>query len=112
MEMEKHFPHELNEFLNSRQNTKTLHLVFYDDVYIIILILSSLIVLFGMNETMKRKALPVYAFFIFYIIANAFATATFGNVLTRLNSRNIWLLPLVNILYSYQIFIARLKQTV
>lgn len=110
--MDKYLPHEINEFRFTRQNNKTFNLFFYDDVYAIVLLLSSFLVLM----TLKRERLKqwgwIYGVLILFLFCNAFITATFGNVLTRLNSRTIWLLPMLNILVLYQYIsplIAKLK---
>ena len=107
IELGKRFPHEINEFQVARQNYKTLNLNFYDDVYILFLLLTSVFVLFGLSADSKKNALPVYIFFIGFIFINAFSTATFGNVLSRLNSRNIWLLPMINLVYIYCMYAKR-----
>lgn len=98
----KYFPHEINEFEVSRQNNKTLNIPFYDGVYVIIFLLSTLICMFVLKGDDRRTALNVYFFLVLFIFINAFATATFGNVLSRLNSRTIWLIPMANIIFIYR----------
>lgn len=98
------FPHEINEFEVTRQNIKRFNLVFYDEVYVILFLISLLACMFLLNGDLRKQALRVYALVVLYIFLNAFATATFGNVLTRLNSRNIWLLPMTNVIFLYKYF--------
>ncbi len=98
----RHFPHEINEFEVSRQNLKTLNIPFYDGVFVIVFLLSSLICMFCLAGEDKKLAIPVYILVILFIFINAFTTATFGNVLSRLNSRTIWLLPMVNFIFIYR----------
>lgn len=101
------FPHEINEFEVSRQNQKTLNISFYDGVYVIMLLLSSLICMFCLRGDEKDTAARVYFFIILFLLINAFATATFGNVLSRLNSRAIWLLPMANFIFIYRYVLLR-----
>lgn len=108
-QMGKHFPHEINQFVSSRQNKGTLNYSFYDEVYVIVLLLSTLFVLFGIDPKTREKAFPVYLFFLCFILLNAFATATFANVLSRLNSRAIWLFPMLNIVFVYLFCIKKQK---
>jgi len=104
------FPHEINEFEVSRQNLKTLNIPFYDGVYVIIFLLSSLVCMFCLNGEDKKTAFPVYVLVIVFIFTNAFATATFGNVLSRLNSRTVWLLPMVNFAFIYRYVMHRIDR--
>lgn len=100
----KCFPHEVNLFKYSRQNTKVLDYTFYDHVYIVVMLLSILLLLWYWVRDVKDKLMPMLVFFIFYMLLNAFSTAILGNVLSRLNSRNIWLLPMVCIVSLYYIY--------
>ncbi len=84
-EIGKYFPHEINQFVSSRQNKGTLNYTFYDDVFVIVLLLSTLFVLFGFDPMARKEAFAVYLFFLCFILLNAFSTATFANVLSRLN---------------------------
>jgi len=99
--LQQYFPHEINSFATSRQNWKTLNITFYDEVFVIVLLLSSFCCMLLLRGDIKKKAGSVYFLLVLYLLVNAFATATFGNVLTRLNSRDIWLLPMVNIVFIY-----------
>lgn len=101
--IEQKFPHEISEFAVSKQNIKILNLVFYDEVYIVVLILSSLLCMFFLRGALLDDAKTIYFLVGAFLLLNAFATATFGNVLSRLNSRAVWLLPMVNILFIYKI---------
>lgn len=98
----KYFPHEVNEFMVTRQNQKTLNIPFYDGVYVIVLLVTSFIVMMFIEQKYKADAQLIYGLLIYFLLLNAAATATFGNVLSRLNSRAIWLLPMVNILWIYR----------
>lgn len=97
----RYFPYEINGFTYARQNVKILNIVFYDEVYVVVLLLSSFACMLLLRGDLKKTAGRVYFLLILYLFVNAFATATFGNVLTRLNSRDIWLLPMANIVFIY-----------
>lgn len=96
--IQKYIPHELNEFVTSRQNTKTLNIPFLDKIYIVVLVLSSILVL--LTWKIKNNGLwkGVFVILTLMIVLNAFVCANMANVLTRLNSRIIWLLPVFNTL--------------
>ena len=100
--VDKYLPHEINEFRFTKQNNKTFNLPFYDDVYALVFLLSSFLVLMTLRNGRLKQWGWIYGVLIFFLFCNAFITATFGNVLTRLNSRTIWLLPMLNILVLYQ----------
>lgn len=96
-----HFLGEVNQFKVSKQNLGRLNVSFYDQVFAIIFLLTSVLVLFMVNGKHKQTIIIVYTSVFLYVFINAFATATFGNVLTRLNSRTIWLIPMTNIVFIY-----------
>ncbi len=99
--LQRYYPYEINHFATAKQNVKILNIVFYDEVYVVVLLLSSFCCMLLLRGDIKKQAGKVYFLLILYLLANAFATATFGNVLTRLNSRDIWLLPMANIIFIY-----------
>lgn len=100
--IKKHYPSELNQLKVSKQNYSILNIPFYDDVYVIIFLLTTLFILFTINDKNKKNIIITYILVLLFIFLNAFATATFGNVLTRLNSRAIWLIPMTNIVFIYK----------
>ncbi len=103
-ELKKDFPHEFNLFKSARQNTKILNYVFYDEVYVIVFCISLIMLLFIVNDAQWKMLVPYLIFITLYVCLNAFVTATFGNVLSRLNSRNVWILPMFNIIILYYSF--------
>ena len=107
----KYYPHEINEFEVSRQNYKTFNLPFYDHVYVIVILLSSIVCLLITKGEERKKVWAVYWLVLAYIFINAFVTATFGNVLSRLNSRTIWLLPMTNIIFIYRYYSNKLSNS-
>jgi hypothetical protein len=101
--VKKIFPQEVQEFAISKQNAKNLNIVLYDRVYVIVMVLSSILVLLGLPKHRRPQAGMVYGLLILFLFANAFVTASFANIISRLNSRAIWLLPLTNMAYIYLI---------
>ena len=51
--------------------------------------------LFILIKKRNKKLNLIFYSAILFIIINAFATAAFGNVLARLNSRVVWILPFI-----------------
>ncbi len=101
--VERYFPHEISEFAVVRQNQKTLNIPFYDDVYVVFLLITFVAVMLLTGKDTKTEVGRVYLYLLLFLLLNAFVTATFANVSTRLNSRCIWLLPLVNVALLYSI---------
>lgn len=97
--IQKHFASELGQEQVSRQNNKTVDVRFFDHVYGIVFILSCLFCLFFLPAAIRKEAIPIYVVLVLFLVSNAFVTASFANVLTRLNSRVIWLLPAVNFMF-------------
>jgi hypothetical protein len=96
--IKNNYPNSIPEFNNTRQNKGTLAFDFFNNLYKIsfyILLIASLLILYiSKNRTYFILFLWTFAF----TLINAFTTATFANVLARLNSRSIWLLSFVCIL--------------
>jgi hypothetical protein len=97
-----YFNHELNELKSAKENSNALNTKFMNHVFAICLVLSSIMALLlkrkGLHDELNMVAILLFVL----IILNAFTTATFANVLTRLNSRVIWLIPILNAMYIYK----------
>jgi hypothetical protein len=102
----KHLRHELNEFNASMQNNGDWEPIIpsVNKRYNFILILSLLLIL-GFYATelktrfMVNEQLPFLGWlFILCVICNAFVTGALANVLDRLQSRIVWILPFFAIL--------------
>jgi hypothetical protein len=93
-----YYGHELPEYLNSRQNRAELHLDPLDWIYAGFLLLSSVAALMIIRPGEDNRALrTAYVLLLIFIVCNAFATASFANVLGRLNSRLVWTISLFNL---------------
>ncbi len=101
--IKKYIPHELNEMKYAKLNTKTLNVIYLDRIFIFTLIVSSLLVLWYGTENLPAGLRQAYIWIIICIVINAFVTATFANVLCRLNTRVIWLIPFMNFLLLYHL---------
>lgn len=102
--MVQYYKYELPTYLNSLQNTSRLRYSKSNVRYqwIVVLSLIYLLWLFSGQKRIQLSSEDKLMLFIFLslVIANAFVTATFGNVLARLQSRVVWLIPLMGILFA------------
>jgi len=108
--IEKHLKHEIPEFNASLQNNNEWKPVLnsINRRYNFILILSLLLILgfywtelksrFNINGQLKFLG----RLFFLCIVCNAFVTGTFANVLDRLGSRIIWIMPLMAIFLALE----------
>ncbi|MDX2135534.1 MAG: hypothetical protein SFV52_12125 [Saprospiraceae bacterium] len=96
----QYFDHEMPWHQASKQNNNLLGWAGYNWVYWFYLIVSSACLLFFQDEV-KKNPLWVfgYVLLILFLLCNAFVTANFANVLARLQSRAIWVLPFFNLLF-------------
>lgn len=93
----KYFQDEEKEYLCSKQNQNNLDLHALNIIYGLFLALSSFFAVWYLPQVADNKQITdIYTAFIVLIILNAFATATFANVLDRLQNRVFWLLPALN----------------
>ncbi len=97
--VQQYFPAELPTFLHSRQNTSNLSFNIQNLVYRWITLLSVLYLLWllwnkARAELTSRDKQAIWIC-IGVVVLNAFVTATFGNILARLQSRISWIIPLI-----------------
>lgn len=90
-----YFPKEIEQLEDCRVNKHTLHTALLSNVYIYVILLSTIAAVF-LYRYADGKLLTIYVAVLVYLIINAFVTANFANVLSRLNARAIWLLPCIN----------------
>lgn len=91
--IQENYPNELNEYLVSKQNKSQLVFGKINILYRWILIGSLFVALLIMIKTRDKFSLLILALIVLFALLNAFTTATFANILARLNSRDIWLIP-------------------
>jgi hypothetical protein len=110
----QYYSYELPTYLNSLQNTSRLHYEQSNKRYSWAVVISFLFlswILFGQKRLRLQQADKLTLFMVLaLIILNAFVTATFGNVLARLQSRVVWLLPFIAILFALKYYNAGIVQ--
>ncbi|MDR3681279.1 MAG: hypothetical protein P4L41_15040 [Flavipsychrobacter sp.] len=104
----RYFHHEEKEYLASKQNFNVLDVNGLNFIYGLFLVASSIFAVWYINDSPDHKQIKnIYFAIIILIVLNAFATATFGNVLDRLQNRVFWLLPALNAMllarYLYEV---------
>lgn len=100
--IEKYFPHELNEFKRSRQNEKTINISFFDNLFLLVILLTTIFSLFVSSYTNWELGKYAILIFIVFILLNAYSTAILSSVNARFNARVIWLLPFFNSIILYK----------
>lgn len=112
--IENHFPYELKPFSNSLQNRWLLNFVEINKRHFWVLIISILIVfVFLFKEDLRKQISNSFLFFLktclFGILLNAFVTGSMANVLDRLESRIVWILPFIALILTFN-YIAKFKK--
>ncbi len=103
--VEQYYSSELPEYLTSRQNLGVLDFKTPNQIHLFFIFLSSFFVLWQFKNVENQANWQlVYGFLLLFLLCNAFTTATFANVLARLNSRVFWLLPFFNLIFMGQFF--------
>jgi hypothetical protein len=107
--IKKFFPHEHQQYLQSRQNTnlwgQTLDFNFLNHISYMMLTISTLflMLIFLFSNLAAHLLNTQMRFAIFWlllaIVLNAFITANFSVVCDRLQARVVWLLPLLVLLF-------------
>lgn len=95
-QISKHFKNEVNTYKNSKQNTSQLSFDFFNSLYLWIILLSVLTLSYTLIVRRKPLSFELKLLLfgvLFFLLCNAFITASLANVLARLQSRAIWLLP-------------------
>ncbi len=111
--IEQYYSHELPEYMNSKQNTNSLDVKAFNIVYAIFLALTCIWILFLWGKFPQNSIIKlVYLILIIFLLSNAFVTANFANVLARLNSRVIWLLPFLNVIFIYSYYLKKSENNI
>ncbi len=109
--IKKHLPQELTSYTKSKQSSNTLHIDTFRLFHLMFSILSSLLILLLFAKgKLNHKTKMVYALALLYILCNAFVTATFANVLDRLQLRIWWIIPALNALIFVNLFVNNRKK--
>lgn len=100
----RYFPHEANQLKPSRINAKALNIPFYNGLFSLVIVLSSMAALLLLKGQYKREYINVIGFIAVFVLLNALITACLSSVNPRFNSRIIWLIPFINIVFLYKLF--------
>jgi hypothetical protein len=104
--VQQYYGHELPEYMRSRQQMATLDVKPFNIVYTLTFLLSTMAVLLLMiRHPFSPEVKWIYLLLLLFVFVNAFVTANFANVLGRLSSRVIWLIPAVNLILLFRHFI-------
>ncbi|MBZ0098159.1 MAG: hypothetical protein K8F30_03695 [Taibaiella sp.] len=89
---------EISQFRDSRQQKSIINNTNLVNIHSVTFLLSFLWVgLLWMKKKVPASTLHIYAVILIFLACNAFVTATFANVLERLQNRVSWVLPATNI---------------
>lgn len=103
--IEQYYAHELPEYMNSKQNTYTFDTKPFNIAYSLFLTITSIWILFLWGKFPQQYLIKwIYILVIVFLVCNSFVTANFANVLTRMNSRIIWLIPFLNMILIYRYY--------
>jgi hypothetical protein len=102
-------PHELGEYIISKQNMDTFSIVDIErrQVWVVYISLALLLgLLFTMNDFKEINSFgnKGILFFLAFMLLNAFVCGAMANVLDRLQGRVIWILPLLAIIIILNYF--------
>ena len=97
IEMKKHFPKDYEGlFINpSPQQRSAINFGWFNHCYDIAAALLILITIVVIWKFPSPYQIPLLAITTYFVLCNAFITANLANVLSRLNARTFWLIPMV-----------------
>jgi hypothetical protein len=108
-----YFGDELNEYCTSKQYSDGISGTGSNYIYYLFFILSSCWILVH-YRILSKGILFIYSCILFFLLLNAFVTATFSTVLSRYQNRVFWLLPATNavlIIQYYWHYFQRMENT-
>ncbi len=95
--IKKYFNHEEDNFHNSRQERRAFRLMSLRQLHLWYFILSSLLLIYIIPRMKSRNTLIlIYCTIVLFLLCNAFITASFANVLERMQNRVFWVFPAIN----------------
>lgn len=97
IELQKHFPKDYEGiFVNhSPQQSSSIDFGWFNQWYDIVAAMLMLIVAVLVWKFPQPHQLPMLGITSYFVLCNAFVTANFANVLSRLNARSFWLIPVI-----------------
>ena len=110
--IQEHYRSELIPYLKSKQSTGAIHVQMINLLYACSFILSFIVLfLLVMLKKLNLRILFIIALTILFCLINAFTTASLANILARLNSRCLWLIPFVVIIVLVELIWMHGKQS-
>jgi hypothetical protein len=105
----RHYPKELNAYSRSMQTTGAIKTANFNYGYLLVFVLSSVLILHHRKRIYTPNIKFLYLFTLLFILCNVFVTATFANVLDRLQLRVSWVLPAINCALLIHYYLAHRK---
>ncbi len=108
--IDKHLPNEISQFSEARQQENRIDNSYWIYLQVSVLALSLLWVGFlFVRGRLSQNFIHIYIAMLLYIICNAFVTASFANVLERLQTRVFWVLPATNLMVLVNYYLGKLR---
>ncbi len=96
--IKNYYPYELNDYVRSKQNSKSLSGESANIVYLLFFAITSIALLLLHREIITNNYKNLYILILFFLIVNAFVTSTFSTVHYRFQYRVFWIVPATNII--------------
>ncbi|MEX0811605.1 MAG: hypothetical protein WD048_05255 [Chitinophagales bacterium] len=110
--IKKFYPNELDAYMSSKQSRAVLHVDLFNTLYFYFMLLSAiLLILIAIFLKIKpqEKEVSMFVGLFLFLALNAVITASFANILSRMQSRVVWLIPLAFYIILIRIFISKRK---
>lgn len=97
-----HFTNEFDDLATSDQNKGKLDTSYFNQIYIIFFILSSIIVLWVYPFAAHKNVYGIYGLILVYFVINAYVTSNFSMVAPRFQNRIFWIISATNALLIFK----------
>lgn len=95
----RHYTSELNELAGARTNGKTLDVLFFNKIFLLVAALSFMATLLFLKPEYKARYVHTLWLTGLFLVLNAGITANLSAVHSRFNSRVAWVVVLVNVIF-------------
>jgi len=100
--VKKWLPNSIPCMIQAKQQHNQLSFRLVSAIYAWTLFISFLCALILLFSSIDRRYKMLIGLVIIFIVSNAFVTATFANVIGRLNARVVWVLPFITSVLAWQ----------
>lgn len=100
--IQKWLPNSIPNMLRAKQQNNQLSFKLVSSIYAWTLLISFLGALVLLFSSIEQKYKMLIVLVLVFIVSNAFVTATFANVIGRLNARVVWVLPFISSVLAWQ----------